>query len=152
VGEGVHFIDLLRHLAGAPIVQASVATMGEAPGVATPADKVTVTLAFEDGSLGTIHYFANGHPSFPKERVEVFNGGRVAQIDNFRRLRGWGWAGLAAPRVRGQDKGHQALAAAFVDALRTGGASPTPFDEVMEVSRVAISLAGMGTGTWTRSA
>ena len=35
-------------------------------------DKVTITLVFKDGSWGTIHYLANGHSSFPKERVEVF--------------------------------------------------------------------------------
>lgn len=148
IGEGCHFIDLLRHLAGAPIVHASVASMGAVPGVATPQDKVTMSLSFADGSVGTIHYFANGHASFPKERIEVFNSGRVAQIDNFRRLRTWGWGGLSAPHVKGQDKGHAALAAAFVAAVKDGTASPTPFDEVLEVSRCAIALAEIGTGEW----
>lgn len=149
IGEGCHFIDLLRHLGGSPIKRAQITTMGDAPGVAVPGDKVTVTLSFEDGSIGTVHYFANGHSSFPKERIEVFNGGRVLQIDNFRKMRAWGWKGVSIPRVKGQDKGHSALASAFIQAIRDGDSSPTPFDEVMEVSRCTVALAALRDGMWT---
>lgn len=149
IGEGCHFIDLLRHLAGSPIKRAQVTTMGDAPGVAVSSDKVTVTLSFEDGSIGTVHYFANGHPSFPKERIEIFNAGRVLQIDNFRKMRVWGWKNVSVPHVKGQDKGHAALASAFIQAIRDGGPSPTPFDEVMEVSRCTVALAALRDGMWT---
>lgn len=149
IGEGCHFIDLLRHLAGSAIKQAQITTMGDAPGVPVPSDKVTVTLAFEDGSIGTVHYFANGHSSFPKERIEIFNGGRSLQIDNFRKMRVWGWKNVSVPRVKGQDKGHTALASAFIEAIRDGGPSPTPFDEVMEVSRCTVALAALRDGMWT---
>ena len=63
-------------------------------------DVVTITLSFADGSLGTIHYFANGHRRFPKERLEVFCEGRVLQLDNFRSLRGMGWPGFRQMRLR----------------------------------------------------
>ena len=78
VGEGCHFIDLLRHLAGAPIVSAQAVCVGEAPGIAVRDDKASMTLQFADGSVGTILYLANGHRSFPKERLEVFCGGAIA--------------------------------------------------------------------------
>src|SRR6185437_3909602 len=92
------------------------------------------------GSVGTVHYFANGHPAFPKERIEAFCGGRVLQIDNFRRLRGFGWRGLGAMSRWRPDKGQSACTAAFLEAARVGGASPIPFDELMEVSRLVIAL------------
>jgi hypothetical protein len=60
-------------------------------------------LSFADGSWGTIHYLANGHRAFPKERVEVFCAGRVLQLDNFRRLRGFGWQGFKAMNLWRQD-------------------------------------------------
>jgi predicted dehydrogenase len=148
IGEGCHFIDLMRYLAASPLTEASVTMMGDAPGVAVRDDKTTVTLVFEDGTVGTLHYFANGHSSYPKERLEVFNGGRVLSIDNFRSLRSWGWRGLDRPRVRGQDKGHAAFAASFIDAIRTGGPPPIPFDEILEVSRCAVELARLRNGTW----
>jgi hypothetical protein len=41
-----------------------------------------------------------------------------------------------------QDKGQNACAAAFLDAIRGGTASPIPFEEIIEVSRATIGEAG----------
>lgn len=65
--------------------------MGAAPGVAVTEDKAALLLGFADGSFGTIHYPANGAATFPKERIEVFADGLVLQLDNFRKLRAFGW-------------------------------------------------------------
>ena len=140
VGEGCHFVDLLRHLAGAPIVATHAVALGRHPSLAVRDDKATITLSFGDGSVGTIHYLANGDKGFPKERLEVFCAGRVLQLDNFRRLAGWGWKGFRSTGALRQDKGQAACAKAFVDAVRRGGPSPIPLDEVLEVSRAAIEL------------
>lgn len=139
IGEGCHFIDLLRFLAGAPIRSWDLTRMGGSAGTATD-DTVSITLAFVDGSVGTVHYFANGHPAFPKERIEAFCGGRVLQIENFRRLRGFGWRALGTMSRWRPDKGQSACTAAFLEAARAGGASPIPFEELMEVSRLVIAL------------
>jgi predicted dehydrogenase len=81
IGEGCHFIDLLRFLAGTPIVSVQAIGMGQAPGMVVRDDKVSINLGFADGSFGTVHYLANGHKSFPKERLEVFCAGRIVQMD-----------------------------------------------------------------------
>jgi len=99
-----------------------------------------VTLSFEDGSIGTLHYFANGHKSVPKERLEVYCNGRVLQLDNFRSLKGFGWSGFRSMRLMGQDKGNQACAQSFVDALRTGAKAPIPFDELREVTEATFDI------------
>ena len=140
IGEACHFIDLLRFLAGCAIVS-SVArrTDGENAGSADPS--VCITLSFADGSLGTIHYLTGGHASFPKERVEAFGGGRVLQLDNFRRLLGYGWPDFNSQRLWRQDKGQYACAAATVMAIRTGGVSPIPLEEILEVSRAAVAAS-----------
>ncbi len=136
VGEACHFIDLLRLLAGAPIAEHSVAVLDAATG-----DTATITLSFADGSIGTIHYFANGSKAFPKERIEVFAAGHILQLDNFRRLKGFGWPGFSRMNLWRQDKGQKACAQAFVRAMDEGAAAPIPFDELLEVSRVTIELA-----------
>ena len=138
VGEGCHFIDLLRFLTGTPIVSCEAVALGAHPALAVRDDKASITLRFADGSIGTIHYLANGDKGFPKERLEVFCAGKVLQLDNFRKLRGWGWKGFAKLGLWRQDKGVGACVAAFVDAVRTGGPAPIPLDEVIEVSRVSI--------------
>lgn len=140
IGEGCHFIDLLRFLAGSRIVDFTAASIGASPGVAITDDKSSIVLRFEDGSIGTIIYLANGHKSFPKERLEVFAAGRILQLDNFRRLTGFGWPGFSTHKLWHQDKGQKACAAAFVAAVRTGGPAPIPFEELMEVSRVTVEV------------
>ena len=138
IGEACHFIDLLRHLAGAPIT-AVTATSLRTPGGDVNGDNATLSLVFEDGSTGTIHYLANGHRAFPKERLEVFCGGRIVQLANFRKMTGYGWPGFRRLNLWRQDKGQGACVAAFVDAIRAGYASPIPFEELLEVAEATIA-------------
>ena len=72
----------------------------------------------------------------------MFCAGRVLQLDNFRKLRGWGWQGFSKMNLWRQDKGQGACAQAFVDSVREGGSAPIPLEEVLEVSRVAVEVAG----------
>ncbi|MNY25959.1 hypothetical protein D3C86_1597740 [compost metagenome] len=114
--------------------------MGDAPGVAIAEDKASITLGFEDGSFGTILYLANGAASFPKERVEVFAAGRVLQLDNFRKLKGYGWPGFSKLNLWKQDKGQKACAAAFLQSVEKGVAA-IPAHEIFEVARATIEVA-----------
>lgn len=136
VGEVCHFINLLRFLAGASIESHTSVEMKSPTG-----DTVTINLRFADGSLGTVHYFANGNKSFPKERLEVFAGGRVLQLDNFRKLLAFGWPGFTKMNLWSQNKGQKACAAAFVQAVCKGGMAPIPLDEIFESTRVSIEVA-----------
>ncbi len=136
IGEACHFIDLLRFLAGRSITRYQLTRME-----AATADTVSIQLSFADGSIGTVHYFANGSKRFAKERLEVFAGGGVLQLDNYRRLTGFGWPGFKSMNLWRQDKGHGACAAAFVRSVEQGAHAPIPFDEILEVSRVTLALA-----------
>ena len=133
VGEACHFIDLLRHLAGAPVETLQVA--------AAASDVAILTLGFADGSIGAVHYLANGHRGRAKETLEVFAGGRTLYLDNYRRLTGHGWPGFRGRRAWRQDKGHAGCVEAFVSALRNGGPCPIPLEEALEVSGLAIEAA-----------
>ncbi|ORT71903.1 bi-domain-containing oxidoreductase [Pseudomonas mosselii] len=143
IGEACHFIDLMRFLVGCPIVSIQARRMGDSPAVAVTEDKASITLGFEDGSFGTIHYLANGAASFPKERVEVFAAGRVLQLDNFRKLKGFGWPGFKKLNLWKQNKGQSECAAAFLEAVGQGKATPIPSDEIFEVARVSVEVARM---------
>ena len=145
LGEACHFIDLARFLVGARIVGAIADAMRGRSGVASNPDTVQISLEFEDGSIASIQYYANGHHSFPKERVEVFAAGRILQLENFRVLRGFGCPGFRGFRTWRQDKGHATCVQAFLRAVESGGPSPIPAEEIFEVSRVAIDVAeGLG--------
>ena len=139
IGEACHFIDLLRYLAGYPIRDAQMLRMKTKTN-----DTVSLGLCFSDGSIGTVHYFANGNRSFPKERLEVFAGGRILQLDNFRKITGFGWPGFRKMRLFKQDKGQKACVEAFVRAVMQGDESPIPVEELFEVTRVTLELEKQG--------
>jgi predicted dehydrogenase len=141
IGEGCHFVDLLRFLAGSAITDLRAQSVGGSPSDGIREDKAVITLGFADGSIGSIHYLANGHKGFPKERLEVFCGGRILELDNFRRLTGYGWKGFREDRLWRQDKGHAAEVAAFVSAVEKGGKPLIPFDELVEVTRATFRIA-----------
>ena len=136
-GEACHLIDLARYLANAPIASTSVNVMIGGDG--NLGDCVAINLSFEDGSIATIHYLANGSKDFPKERFEVFAGGKVAVCDNFRTSRLVG--SKEKFKTRGQDKGHAAELKAFVDAIHNGASAPIPVSELIEVTRSTLDAA-----------
>jgi predicted dehydrogenase len=138
IGEACHFIDLLRFLAGANLISWQRLTMKS-----SYQDTVTLQLGFSDGSIGTVHYFSNGNKSFPKERLEVFASGRVLQLDNYRKLTGFGWPNFRKMDLWRQDKGQKACVKAFVEGINGRAPIPIPFDEILEVSQVSIELAGV---------
>lgn len=141
IGEACHFIDLLRFLAASHVASFQATAMGVFGGRNNPPDSASIILHFADGSVGTILYLANGSKAFPKERLEVFAGGRVLQLDNFRKLTAYGWPGFRSMNLWRQDKGQTACAAAFVQSVESGGPPPIPISELVEVSRLSIEIA-----------
>lgn len=143
IGEACHYIDLMRFLAGSKIKSFNAVKMGENDYVEVTEDKAVISLSFEDGSMGSIHYFANGGKSFPKERIEVFCDNAVLQLDNFIKLRGYGWKGFNKMNLWSQDKGQENCVNAFMESVRRGRENPIPQDEIFEVAHVSVDIAEM---------
>ena len=141
VGEGCHFIDLMRHLVGHRVVDFTATIMGPSPGIEVRQDKASITLSFEDGSFGTILYLANGGSAFPKERIEVFCDDAVLQMDNYLSLTGYGWQGFRKMKLLKQDKGQKACVQSFINSIINGKDAPIPYKETIESSRVSIEVA-----------
>jgi len=141
IGEACHCIDLMRFLADVKIKSFNVIKMGSNDYVPITEDKAIISLIFEDGSIGSIHYFANGGNSFPKERVEVFCDNAVLQLDNFRKLSGFGWKGFSKMNLWSQNKGQLNSSKVFMEAVRENGSSPIPKDEIFEIARVSLDIA-----------
>lgn len=141
IGEACHLIDLMRYFVGHEIISVQARRIGAVSEASITEDKAAITLGFADGSFGTIHYLANGSASFPKERIEVFTAGRILQLDNFRKLRGFGWPGFRNMNLWRQDKGQMACAQAFLSSIEQGKDSPIAAEEIFEVTRVSIQVA-----------
>ncbi|MCJ7730084.1 MAG: hypothetical protein MUO27_09445 [Sedimentisphaerales bacterium] len=122
--------------------------VGDVPGTGIRKDKMSVTLRFSDGSIGTLHYFANGNKAFPKEKFELFCDGKILSLDNFRSLRGYGWTNFRKMKLFSQDKGHQTQFRRFLECIRTSGSPLIPFEEIENVTLASFaaveSAAGAG--------
>jgi predicted dehydrogenase len=139
LGEVCHFVDFLMFLAGSSPVEvqaSSLANSGQYSG-----ENVVVWVRFANGSLGTIDYLASGDKSFSKERVEVFGGGAVAVLEDFRRLDLIRHGKKQTMRARWrQDKGHRGECEALANAIREGQAVPIPFDQIVGATLATLRI------------
>lgn len=129
IGEGCHFIDFLTFLAGVPPTSVSAQALPDTDRYRQ--ENVLLTLTFPDGSLGTLAYLANGDKSYPKERLEVFCGGGIAMLDDYRSLElvRHGRRQVFRSPLR-QDKGHHAAWKTFLEAVKRGGPPPIPYEHL----------------------
>ena len=138
IGEGCHFVDFITFLVGSAPVAVSARALPDAGKYRE--DNVSMTFSFADGSIGVVDYLANGDKSLPKERVEVFCGGRVAVLDDYRALElvHNGTRKTVRSAFR-QDKGHLTELQAFVQAIRAGGPAPIPYEQLVGVTRATFA-------------
>jgi predicted dehydrogenase/threonine dehydrogenase-like Zn-dependent dehydrogenase len=136
LGEVCHFVDFLSFLCGAAPVSVSARRLNSAGG-----QDVIASLEFADGSQGTISYLCSGDRAFSKERVEVFGGGSVAVLDDFRRLEmvRQGRKYLSRSWLK-QDKGHTAEWKAFSESFQSGFPAPISFEEIAASTRATIRI------------
>ena len=140
IGEACHYIDLMRFLVGKKITSFHAQKMGNNKSIGITEDKTFITLNFEDGSHGVIIYLANGSNKFPKERIEIFTAGKVLQLDNFIKLKGFGWKGFNKLNLWTQNKGQLNCINSFIDSIQSGKPA-IAIDELFEVAKVTIEIA-----------
>ena len=125
IGEVCHFIDLCAFLSNSLIKQVTATALNDAN---NHQDTMVITLQMENGSIASISYFSNGNKSEGKEFIELYNGGLVARLDDFKSLEI-----IAAKKETyrsTQDKGHSAGIRLFVNAVETGGPSPVAVEVI----------------------
>ncbi len=126
IGEVCHFIDYCSFIAGSKINAISAYAMKDPSGLS---DTITISMKMENGSIASIAYFSNGNKDLPKEYIEVFNGGLVGIIEDFKELRLLGPKGTRKEKGV-MDKGHKAEVDAFIRSVNEGTPCPIPFDEI----------------------
>jgi len=125
VGEVCHFLDFAQY------VTESFPDRVWATEVEDQADEnVQISVDFADGSIASIMYTTLGDSSLSKERVELFGGGRIKTIDNFKT----GFLNL------NQRKGYAEEFQAFADAIADGKPSPIPIADVVHTSMATFAI------------
>ncbi|MGD8753479.1 MAG: Gfo/Idh/MocA family oxidoreductase, partial [Anaerolineales bacterium] len=138
IGEACHFIDFLVFLVGE--MPNNVLTSALPDQGRYRKDNVHLTFKFPGGSLGTVTYLANGDKNFHKERIEVFTGGQIAILEDYRVLTMVKDGRRTVERTRfRQDKGHQGLWEAYIRSIQQGGPPPIPNNQIIGVTKASFS-------------
>jgi predicted dehydrogenase len=140
IGEACHMYDVFRSLTGAAPVAVSAQAIhpGALPFLKT--DNFSATIRYADGSVATLTYTALGPKTgLPKERIEVFCDGDAFVVDDFKSVT-QASTGAVLWQASEADKGHAEEMSRFADALKTGGPSPIPFEEIVETSALALHI------------
>ncbi len=125
IGEACHFIDLCSFIADSPITNVEANALKDANNLN---DTLSISLAFENGSVASISYFSNGSKKLNKEYMEVYCGEQTIVIDDYKTMDIFG-TGKKSIKNSSQDKGHTNEVALFIDAVKTGKQLPISFEE-----------------------
>jgi len=148
IGEGCHFFDLLYYLIGAEPRRIVATLAGVSDEKSKDPANLSATITFADGSVGTLLYTVIGHKDLPKERLEVFAGGKAFTLDDFKSLEAFGSGQIKAP-VTKADKGQKQLLNHFCDAVRGRGALEVTAQDGLRATLCALkTLESIRTGVF----
>jgi len=139
IGECCHFIDCLAFLTSSTIEKVHAAGYGDGRLPIQSRDNASITLAFANGSIGSILYVADGSGRVAKEHLEAFSGDRSAILDDYRTLALFGPDRTDTHGRRVQDKGHRMEIDAFLRGCAQGEA-PVSLDELANVSLATLAV------------
>ncbi|WP_341199933.1 bi-domain-containing oxidoreductase [Croceibacter atlanticus] len=117
IGEICHFVDLAQFFTGSKPVNVSAVSINSENAELTPNDNINITITFQNGSIANIMYLANGDKSLPKELIEVFCGGKVGRILDFRS--GYLHSGNKIQKLKLSGKGHKEEVTNFIEVLNS---------------------------------
>lgn len=120
IGEVCHFVDTCAYLCSSEVKSVYVQSVQSADKTIPTHDNSTLVLEFVNGSMATISYYAYGHSSLPKERIEVFAPEKAFVLDDFRKLHSYQNSGQKTWRSSNQDKGFKNEFEAFAESLVKG--------------------------------
>jgi predicted dehydrogenase/threonine dehydrogenase-like Zn-dependent dehydrogenase len=138
IGEACHAMDLATFLIGAPPVRVFAESVGGPGAGPITDDQCFITLRHANGGISNIAYLAGGDKAYPKERVEVIGGGRIAVINDFREIETCTNGRTKKTSLGTQDKGHSAELLAFADALTGKSDAPMSWNDIRAVTMASI--------------
>ena len=142
IGEACHYIDLLQYLTESRIKTVNCQFLS--PKSNNLFDTATISIGFEDGSIGVVNYFSNGNKSYPKEKLEVFFDGKIIVLDNFNKTTGYGFSHFSHYTTWNQDKGHDIQFSKLVNLIEKGGKPLIPFHEIINSTLASFAAQKSG--------
>ena len=137
IGEVCHFVDFITCLVGSEPIAVYAATMADP---LNQDDTLTVSLNYRDGSIGSIHYYANGSRNLSKEYLEIYSHGVTGTLRDFREIEIFGKGKSSRKKLLNQDKGQKNEVKSFIDLLLKGGDPLIPVEQIFSATRVTFKI------------
>jgi polar amino acid transport system substrate-binding protein len=139
IGEVCHFVDTLSFLSDSLPVTVHANAMVDQDNLN---DTLHISLAYKNGSIGTISYLANGDKRLPKERIEIFAHGSSAILNDFKTLTVYAGGKKKKKKLLSQDKGQKEEVKRFIEAIFKGNGlnDLISFEELYNTSLVTFKI------------
>ena len=137
IGEVCHFVDLAQAITGGLPRKVFAACTEDPQGLR---DNLTISLQMDNGSVAGITYASNGDKSFPREEIQVFAGGSVCVIDNFKNVTFVASGKNRTKKSLEVNRGHLDEIKATIDTLRKGLLSPIDFRSILATTLATFAI------------
>jgi predicted dehydrogenase len=137
LGEVCHFVDYLTYINGSLPISVYAAAMTQPSNLN---DVLTVSLAYQNGSIGSISYFANGSKSLPKENIKIYSHGHTMVLNDFKEVTSYGSGKPKTKKMMIQDKGQKNGVRLFLEAVKDGKECPIPVQEIFSSAEVCFGI------------
>jgi predicted dehydrogenase len=139
IGEACHIYDLFNFLTGSKVQAVQARSIGSPEGNCLRKDNFIATIAYQDGSICTLTYTALGCKEHPKEQMEVFAGGTVLCLNDFKDLRMVG-ASRGHWHSETAQKGQLEELKTLAEALQAGGEWPIELSQQIAAMEVGFEV------------
>jgi len=125
IGEVCHFVDLCMYLVNSKPISINAMSLDSALNLN---DTLIINIKYENGSIASISYFANGSKQLEKEYLEIYAQGMTAIIHDFKSYEIYGRKKYV--KSSKQDKGHAEEIKQFITSVKEGKPTPICFEEI----------------------
>jgi predicted dehydrogenase/threonine dehydrogenase-like Zn-dependent dehydrogenase len=140
IGEVCHFVDFVHFLTGSLTTRVFAESVVGRNHEAPDSDSIFITLRLADGSNASIAYLAEGDKALPKERIEIFGGGKSFVIDDFRSATSYQNGREKNSKLREQDKGQREEVRAVCAMVMEGKPSPISLEDLAATTRATFRI------------
>lgn len=138
IGEICHFIDLMQYFTDSEPIKVYAECINTSNEKLKADDNISIIVKFKNGSIGNLNYLANGDKSLPKELIEVFGGGKIGRIHDFR------FGELhdknKVVKIKSNSKGHKQEVEAFLKSIKEGKSSPISFESIFLTTKTTFKI------------
>lgn len=138
IGEACHIYDLCNFLTESPVESISASSISPTK-MFNRTDNFAVTIKYQDGSLANIIYTALGSADAPKETMEIYCGGGIVHLQDYKKVE---FSGFNLPPFEpgSERKGHREEWIAFAESIRKGTGYPVPLWQLIQATEISLAV------------